>query len=139
MYCREVFEAWETAKKDNMNASIKVEASKDNNTALEKGETWETANKDNMNATIKVEASKSNNTTLEKRDLILVSKIMTVATNDLEKLPAILEATKTELVDELKKKALAANCKDITDFKIEIHSVSEGIFLVIIYATTVKF
>ena len=138
MYCREVFEAWETAQKDNMNASIKVEASKDNNTALEKGETWETAKKDNMNATIKVEATKSNNTTLEKRDLILVSKIMTVAKDDLEKLPLILEATKVELIHELKKKALADNWKDIRDFKIEIHSVREGTYIVVIYGTSIE-
>jgi len=102
-------------------------------------EAWEAAKKENMNATIKVDTANDTDIALEKRDLILVSKIMTVATNDLEKLPAILEATKTELVDELKKKALAANCKDITDFKIEIHSVSEGIFIMVIYATTVKF
>ena len=92
-----------------------------------------------MNATIKVDTANDTEIALEKRGLILVSKIITVAANDLENLPTILEATKTELVDELKKKALAANCKDITDFKIEIHSVSEGIFIMVIYATTVKF
>jgi len=95
-------------------------------------EAWEAAKKENMNALETIKA-------LEKRGLILVSKIMTVAKDDLEKLPAILEATTTELVDELKKKAVAANCKDITDFKIETHSVSEEIFIVIVYATTLKF
>ena len=85
-----------------------------------------------MNATIKVEASKDNDTALENRDLILVSKIMTVAKDDLEKLPSILEATKVELIHELKKKALADNWKEIIDFKIEIHSVSERTYIVVI-------
>ena len=103
MYSREVFEAWEDSKKENVNAGVEVFTTTDDG--------------------------------LEKRDMILASKIKTIAKDDLENMPAILEATKDELIFELKKKALAVNSKAIADLKLEVHSVFEGIFNVILYGT----
>jgi len=100
---KEVFEAWEDSKKENVNAGVEVFT--------------------------------TTNDGLEKRDMILASKIKTIAKDDLENMPAILEATKDELIFELKKKALAVNSKAIADLKLEVHSVFEGIFNVILYGT----
>jgi len=103
---KEVFDAFEGSKNENVNAGVQI---------------YTTTNEGLQG--------------LENRDMILASKIKTISKDELENMPAILEATKNELIFELKKKAMAANSKAIADLKLEIHSVFEGIFNVVLYGT----
>merc|ERR1711915_55634 len=103
---KEIFDAFEDSKKENVKAGVQI---------------YTTTNEGLQG--------------LENRDMILASKIKTIAKDDLENMPVILEATKNELIFELKKKALALNSKVIVDLKLDIHSVFEGIFNVVLYGT----
>merc|ERR1711915_526618 len=94
---------------------------------------FEDSKNENVNAGVQIYTT--TNQGLENRDMIIVSKIKTIAKDELENMPAILEATKNELIFELKKKALAVNAKVIVDLKLDIHSVFEGIFNVVLYGT----
>ena len=106
LHFREVFDAFEGSKNENVNAGVQI---------------YTTTNEGLQG--------------LENRDMILASKIKTISKDELENMPAILEATKNELIFELKKKAMAPNSKAIADLKLEIHSVFEGIFNVVLYGT----
>ena len=106
LHFREVFDAFEGSKNENVNAGVQI---------------YTTTNEGLQG--------------LENRDMILASKIKTISKDELENMPAILEATKNELIFELKKKAMASNSKAIADLKLEIHSVFEGIFNVVLYGT----
>ena len=106
LHFREVFDAFEDSKNENVNAGVQI---------------YTTTNEGLQG--------------LENRDMIVVSKIKTIVKDELENMPVILEATKNELIFELKKKALALNAKVIVDLKLDIHSVFEGIFNVVLYGT----
>ena len=96
-------------------------------------EAWEDVKNRNVNDVVEVYTT--TNDGFQKRDMVLANKIKTITKDDLENMPAILEATKDELIFYLKKKALASNSKAIADLKLEIHSLFEGIFNVVLYGT----
>ena len=98
-------------------------------------EAWEDVK--NINVNDAVEVYTTTNDGFEKRDMVLANKIKTIRKDDLENMPAILEATKDELIYDIKKKALASNSTAIADLKLEIHSLFEGIFNVVLYGTLV--
>jgi len=98
-------------------------------------EAWEDVKNSNVNDVVEVYTT--TNDGFEKRDMVLTNKIKTIRKDDLENMPAILEATKDELIYDIKKKALASNSKAIADLKLEIHSLFEGIFNVVLYGTLV--
>jgi len=76
---------------------------------------------------------------VEYKGLLVANMVNTIAKDNLTELSGMLKKTRKDLLEELTLKAAKVNADAITGLKMEIHSVFDGTFNVVLYGTAVSF
>jgi len=76
---------------------------------------------------------------VEYKGLLVANMVNTIGKDNLAELSGMLKKTRKDLLEELTLKAAKVDADAITGLKMEIHSVFDGTFNVVLYGTAVSF